>query len=208
MRPGHFDPGKSHLKQRLLDWLVKDVSLDDWMDFAESKCHPRPKKYCKQSDLKDIGTQVWAEAQGGVSGYKDWVRGVLESGRAGGEVYLVGNLPAHVCNHLKVQARLSLVVMDDISVLHSTREAKSARGSALTWDEMASISERFADGEWLRNAKDDAILMCWQRLGEVWLKIVLKLERRIGHGTSHHIITCGVVARHNLDEPHIIKIGS
>jgi SPP1 gp7 family putative phage head morphogenesis protein len=197
----HYKPDLSlypaHLKQRFLDNLVQGVCPDDWMDFAESKCYARLKKYLKQSDLKDMETLVWAEKQGGVSGYGDWVRGVLESGRANGEVYPVGNLPAHVLNKLEAHPRLALVVMEDTQALHLGL-GKHSEQAVLTVEEVASIPQQFQNARWFVDMDDPALLMTWVRIGSKWVKVVIKTDRKVGRGVANKVVTAGVVEDYNI----------
>lgn len=197
----HYKPDLSlypaNLKQRFLDSLVQNSCPDDWMDFAESKCYVRLKKYLKQSDLKDLETLVWAEKQGGVSGYDDWVRGVLESGRANGEVYPVGNLPAHVLNKLEKQPRLALVVMEDTQALHLGL-GKYSEQAVLTVKEIASIPQQFQKARWFVDMEDPALLMTWVRSGSKWVKIVIKTDRKVGRGVANKVVTAGAVKYYNI----------
>lgn len=203
----NLDAYPAHFRQAFLERLVERGCPE--LGFAEdAPCLTRLKKRLRQEDLDALQGVLWSREQGGLPGYAAWVRGILgrtEQGdwRAKGELYPVGNLPARVIRQLQqrgISPRLALVVVDDVAIQHMSRDAKRLRGAALTPDEVAAIPERFLDGDWWLDAEDPGLLLTWIRAGEVWLKVVVRLDRRIGKGIANQVTSAGAVQAQNLGQ--------
>ena len=199
------------IKQGFLESMLKSFCPDDWPEFAESECFRRLKKNLTQDDLEDLETLVWARKKGGIEGFPEWVDRVLKSGRAKGEFMPVGNLPPKVVNHLQANGhnpRLSLVVIDDQGLLHMQRDVKNKAGKTLTHDEIKEIPDRFKTGDWYYDQTDPAALVCWQRYGDDWLKVVIRTDVKIGktEGTANRVVTTGMVnKKDSIDNANVYK---
>ncbi len=196
----HYQPDLSKypalFKQQFLEGMNKFYSPDTLPGVTRGQFGELLKKTLRQADLQDMQTLVWAEEQGGVGGYRNWVNQVLSRQAATGEVYPAGNLPLRVLGKLQQQPRLALVVVDDQALLHMVRDLKK---SALTAAEIASIPEKFAGADWYRDKEDPALLLTWLRSGENWIKVVIRLDQKIGKGIANRIVSAGVVKAHNLE---------
>lgn len=161
------------------------------------------RKYLTQKDLEDLNTLVWARQQP-VEGYKEWVAQTQSRGEACGLVYPVGALPGRVLFKLEQQPRLALVVMSDQALLHLVRDAKQVRGVALSMTEIQAITSRLSarDSEWYLDRRDGGVLLVWQRLGDLWVKVEIQVNRQVGTGVeggiANEIVRAGVVQDKNL----------
>ena len=200
----------ANIRQGFLEEQLDRTCPDDWANFAESACYARLKKQINQKDLTDMETLIWARKQGGVEGYADWVEEVLkrpEKKAVLGELYPVGNLPGRVCEAAK--PRLALVIADDYAIVHARDVNKDLRGAALTKEELQAIPRKFPEATWYLDKEDPALLMCWERVGSVWLKVVVRIDQKISKrgGVANLIKTAGVVEDYNLAvDPRYKKI--
>jgi SPP1 gp7 family putative phage head morphogenesis protein len=180
----------------------------EYAEGDENPCLRKLKRLLSRNDLEALQTMMWEKKTGGVAGYENWVDDVLKRGIVKGELYPIGNLPAKVISRLDDQPLLALVVMDDRSLLHLAREAKVVRGVALTAAEIKDIPRRFATADWYIDRKDPAVLMTWQRIGNKWIKIVVKTDRTLGKAgvVANEIITAGVVNDFDLEAARYKKL--
>lgn len=197
-RGGEWTPdlGKYHagLRQVALEDLAAEYQA--FPDLA-----PLLKRQVKQEDLEALETVLWARGQGGRSGYRDWVGQVAERGQALGEMFPAGNLPGRVLDFLEnqgIKPRLALIAIDDQAVLHMQRDLKQAAGASLSADEVGAIPEKFATGEWYWDREDPALLMTWIRTGDAWIKVVIRLDQKVGKGIANRVVTAGVVREKNI----------
>ena len=193
-----LDKKPTLLKQQYLESLIDNVCPDDWADFAESKCHAKLKKRLTQSDLEDLQTLIWARKQGGVEGYPEWVNAVAKRKHARGELYPVGNLPDFVCD--RVTPRLALVILADKELVHLYRETKRLELRAATLREIRRMPLRFYKSDWFIDHAKPGLLMCWRRVGTLWLKTVIKTDQKIARGViGNRISTMGIVEGRHLE---------
>lgn len=206
VNPGqvHYQPDLSKypatFKQQFLERINQFYSPDTLPGVTRSQFGELLKKTLRQADLQDLQTLVWAEEQGGIGGYKNWVGKVLETKQEKGELYPIGNLPLRVLGKLKQQPRLALVVEDDKAVIHLADSRKVAEGRALTAEEIASIPEQFATSKWYWDQKDPALLMTRVKAGDQWLKVVIRLDRKIGKGIANQAVSGGVVQANDIEK--------
>lgn len=165
------------------------------------------KRYLTQKDLEDLNTLVWARQQP-VDGYKDWVAQTQSRGEARGLVYPVGALPGRILFRLDQQPRLALVVVSDQALLHLAKDAKDLRGAGLSVAEIQAITNRIwaPDSQWYWDTQEPATLLAWQRFGDQWIKVVIKMDRRVGAGVANEITTSGIVKDYNIAERRYKKI--
>ncbi|GAB1410420.1 hypothetical protein MASR1M90_15740 [Desulfovibrionales bacterium] len=99
--------------------------------------------------------------------------------------------------------------MDDEQLVHTLRETKAVRGSAMTLGEVQSIPDRIMTGEWFFDRADPHVLLAWARMGEEWVKVAVRLDRK-PKGTRgivvNQIVTGGVVREQNLKAGNYEKI--
>ncbi len=207
-----FKPSlKNHrpdLRQQTLSKMVDGLCPDKDFADGDSPCLRRLKKLLSNDDLKALETVMWEKKTGGVEGYEKWVDEVLERRQARGELYPIGNLPASKIDKLEKKPLMSLVVMDDKQLIHLYRDVKVKRGAALTIEEIKDIPHRFASAQWYEDTKDPALLMTWLRFGTKHLKVVMKMDRRIGKAgvIANKIMTAGEVTEGDLKNPRYKKL--
>jgi len=68
----------------------------------------------------------------------------------------------------------------------------------LTAAEVAQIPERFDSAAWYYDTEDPAVLMTWVRHGDVWGKVVVRMDRRVGKGVANLIVSGGVVRKADI----------
>lgn len=199
----HYQPDLSKypalFKQQFLEGMNRFYSPDTLPGLTRGQYGELLKKNLRQADLEDLQTLVWAEEQGGVEGYKNWVGKVLERKQEKGELYPVGNLPLKVLAKLKTQPRLALVMMDDKALTHMARDLKQSLEKALTAEEITKIPDKFAGADWYRDKEDPALVMAWVRSGDSWIKVIIRLDQKIGKGIANRIVSAGVVKAHNIE---------
>lgn len=221
--PGfNFHPGKAHyqpdlskypatLKQRFLEKFLEHACHDDWMDFSESSCFVRLQRHLKQEDLEDMQALVWANSRIIQEDFKNWATSVLAHRQSKGEMYPVGNLPLKVLSLLEQQPRLALCVLTYEGLIHMTRSVKENGRKTLSVDEILQIPARFSapDSEWFLDSQEPASLMCWQRVDDLWLKVVIKFDQHIDKKKkliANRISTSGLVKKSNLNDSRYIRL--
>jgi hypothetical protein len=129
----------------------------------------------------------------------------LKRNQAVGEMYPIGNIPGRIVESIEDRPRLALTVIDDGVVIHMAREAKRIRGTALTPVEIGSIPENFPIAEWYQDSEDPALLLAWQRSGNLWVKVVVRLDQKVGRGVANRIVSGGVVETRNIEDVNRYK---
>jgi SPP1 gp7 family putative phage head morphogenesis protein len=188
---GKYDVG---IKQAALEKLAAKV-------FEEPQFAAMLKRQLRPEDLASWEGVLWSRERGGIGGYRNWVVEVVNRGHAQGEIFPVGNLPPQVLDFLKnqgIKPRLALTAIDDQAVLHMQRDVKQTAGAALTVAEIAAIPEKFATAEWYWDRKDPALLMTWIRAGDSWIKVVIRLDQKIGKGMANRVVSAGLVKRPDI----------
>ena len=164
-------------------------------------------RYLHKRDIESMQVLLWAQEQGGVDGYEDWIDALdRDRGKAGeirkrGRVYPLGNIPAPVASRLTRPAPdLALVVITDEAVSHLLRDAKKDRGATLTLKEVKSIPRRFRDKttEWYEDQKNPGTLMAWERIGKKWLKVTIRVNDRVEKVSANVVKTAGVIEKGNI----------
>lgn len=203
----HYKPDLSKYPARFRQAFLERLIKHNPDGLAAAAWLKRLKKYVQEDDLADMQTLLAAKAGAGIKGYKSWVEEALGKGRESGEIHAVGNLPSKVLRALEKQPRMALTVIDDTAVLHMAREAKTARGAALTAEEIGAIPEQFKSADWYVDTQDPAVLMTWVRTGTLWAKVVIRLDRQVGKGLANQIVSGGVVLEKNITrDPRYKKI--
>lgn len=216
--PGHT-PGEARLlsnldlKKRLSEY--SPAFRQHFLQAASTMPFQLMSRHLDDLDVKSMQTLLWAQKQGGVDGYEDWIDALYKDRRkdggiaSRGRVYPVGNIPASIASRLKSEPRMSLVVMTDKTVGHLVRDAKKSRGATLTRDEIKAIPKRFRDRatEWYEDTEKPGTFLALERMGKgKWLKVVFRVNGRIKKVVAHVVQTAGVVGRRNLDEDRYKKI--
>ena len=158
-----------------------------------------PKSALKPEHLELLQTLLWAQQEGGIPGYATWAKSVLERGQPRGEIYPVGNLPNWVMDKLEQKPQLALVVINDHVMLHLARDVKRLTGRTLSPAELMQIPEKFVSSEWFFDTQDPAVLMTWVRQADTWIKVVIRLDQRVGKGVTNRIVSAGTVKGHNIE---------
>jgi hypothetical protein len=199
---------RADLRQGTISRYIGGLCADTEYADGDSPCLRKLKRLLSRDDLEVLQAMMWEKKTGGVAGYGNWVDTVLERNHARGEIYPVGNLPAKALSRLDKQPLMALVVMDDRSLLHLARESKTVRGAALTAAEIKEIPVRFATSEWYIDTSDPAVLMTWQRFGDTWVKVVIRMDRKIGKADiiANEVITAGIVRADDLKENRYKKL--
>lgn len=133
---------------------------------------------------------------------------MLKQKQSTGKTVFIGNLPAKVIRFLKkmgIEPALALTVLSDERLLHMTRDFKENKGATLTIDEIKSIPLKLKEKDtlWFYDKKNDAVLMAFLRFGHEYLKVAIKVNRKVGKGKANEIITSGKVDITNLDNGNI-----
>lgn len=193
------------LKQGVLESLLRAYRPGIFVDIERSNYLALVRKHLTPADLADFEVLLWAEDLVGVSGYREWVEGVLTKQRQQGELYPVGNIPGAVIERLAQKPRLALTLIDDEVVLHMAREAKKRRGAALTANEIAMIPEKIKSAQWYEDLQDPALLLAWIRQGDEWVKVVIRLDQKVGRGVSNRLVSGGIVQTRNIGDTRRYK---
>jgi SPP1 gp7 family putative phage head morphogenesis protein len=203
-----FKKYRADIRQNSLSRFVDGLCPDKNYADEDSPCLRKLKKLLSREDLEALQTIMWEKKTGGVAGYESWVDSVLKRGQAKGELYPIGNLPAKVLSRLDKQPLMALTVIDDNQMLHLSRPKKTLRDAALTAAEIKDIPRRFASSVWYVDSENPAVLMTWQRFGDKYVKVVIRLDRRVGKAgvVANEVITAGIVEKSNLDERKYKKL--
>jgi hypothetical protein len=55
-----------------------------------------------------------------------------------------------------------------------------------------------ADAQWFQDLEEPAILLTWIRSGEQWVKVVIRLDRKVGRSVANIMVTAGIVQRTDI----------
>lgn len=165
-------------------------------------------KLLNQEDLELAESIIKTQGYKNIEEYKQFIDDVLKQKQSTGKTVFIGNLPAKVIRFLKkmgIEPALALTVLSDERLLHMTRDFKENKGATLTIDEIKSIPLKLKEKDtlWFYDKKNDAVLMAFLRFGHEYLKVAIKVNRKVGKGKANEIITSGKVDITNLDNGNI-----
>lgn len=160
-------------------------------------------KLLNQEDLALAEALINAEGYKDIVAYEKFIDDVLDIKQANGRMAFIGNLPTKVIRFLKninIEPALALTVLSDEKLLHMTRDFKERKGATLTINEIKSIPKKIKEKNtlWFHDKDNNAILMAFLRFGNEYLKVAIKINRKIGKGKANEIITSGVIQEANL----------
>jgi SPP1 gp7 family putative phage head morphogenesis protein len=198
-----WDKYLAHVRQQGLTELIRSYNPEQFPGVDWSQYLAILKRQVGQEHLDLLETVLWEQEVGGVAGFPAWAARTLERNRVIGEMYPIGNIPGAKLGALQdrfgVQPKMSLVVTDDKAILHMLAKAKPE--SALTPAEIFSLPERLKKAEWYFDQEDPALLMTWIRAGDRWIKVVIRMDQKIGKGIANRIVTTGVVEEQDIERP-------
>ena len=186
--------------------LVRQRYVENVVDYAKSDL-VQVSKLLNQEDLELAETIIKTQGYKDIKSYEKFIDDVMKQKQATGKTVFIGNLPAKVIRFLKkisIEPALALTVLSDERLLHMTRDFKENKGAALTVDEIKSIPLKLKEKDtlWFYDKNNDAVLMAFLRFGDEYLKVAIKVNRKVGKGKANEIITSGKVQGSNLfDEP-------
>ncbi|CAN2042520.1 hypothetical protein GMMP15_840023 [Candidatus Magnetomoraceae bacterium gMMP-15] len=187
------NPGEQHFKPDLEKYpaIFKQLFLKRLSEIYPEKTTKRFKKIIKQSDLKNLQVLVQSKSQNQIEGYKNWLNEILSSSTAKGKFYPIGNIPLRVLMKLKRQPELALIVIDDNTAISLSAVKKR---KTLKPEDIISISDQLVEtNNWYINRKDSSILMALIHKDNNWVKVVVKMNKRIGMGTANKITSADIV---------------
>lgn len=164
-------------------------------------------KLLNQEDLELAESIIKTQGYKNIEEYKQFIDDVLEQKQSTGKTVFIGNLPAKVIRFLKkmgIEPALALTVLSDERLLHMTRDFKENKGATLTIEEIKSIPTKLKEKDtlWFYDKNNNAVLMAFLRFGHEYLKVAIKVNRKVGKGKANEIITSGKIKGSNLfDEP-------
>ena len=216
--PGHT-PGEARAFRTYLTGKLGNYSTHLRQAFLEDAAQMPfnlMSRHLHERDIESMRTLLWAQEQGGMDGYEDWID-VLDRDRAKGggiagrgRAYPVERIPAHVARRLSIEPRLALVVMEDKGVAHLYRDVKREGLKALKKGEVKDIPKRFLDQgtEWYEDTENPGeFLAAWKRGGGKWIKVVIRANHKFKGGRRANVVVSGgVVDRRNLGEGRYKKI--
>lgn len=165
-------------------------------------------KLLNQEDLELAESIIKAQGYKNIEEYKQFIDDVLKQKQSTGKTVFIGNLPAKVIRFLKkmgIEPALALTVLSDERLLHMTRDFKENKGATLTLDEIKSIPIKLKEKDtlWFYDKNNNAVLMAFLRFGDEYLKVAIKVNRKVGKGKANEIVTSGKVDITNLDNGNI-----
>ena len=165
-------------------------------------------KLLNQEDLELAETIIKTQGYKNIEEYKQFIDDVLKQKQSTGKTVFIGNLPEKVIRFLKkmgIEPALALTVLSDERLLHMTRDFKENKGATLTIDEIKSIPIKLKEKDtlWFYDKNNNAVLMAFFRFGHEYLKVAIKVNRKVGKGKANEIVTSGKVDITNLDNGNI-----
>lgn len=165
-------------------------------------------KLLNQEDLELAESIIKTQGYKNIEEYKQFIDDVLKQKQSTGKTVFIGNLPTKVIRFLKkmgIEPALALTVLSDERLLHMTRDFKENKGATLTIDEIKSIPIKLKEKDtlWFYDKNNNAVLMAFFRFGHEYLKVAIKVNRKVGKGKANEIVTSGKVDITNLDNGNI-----
>ena len=199
----------AHFRQTYLEGFLDAACPDDKLDFSADDCLKRLKKHLTQMDIEDLQLLASTERQRLTNDFPGWAGAVLETMTPKGETFPIGNIPLRVLARIEAKPRLALVMMDDKALAHLARGGKKP-SQQLTKDEILAIPEKMRKADWYLDTQDPALLATWIRAEaeDVWIKVVVRMDRKVGKGVANVVTTAGAVMRPDIEnDPRYRKIG-
>ncbi|MBF0589396.1 MAG: minor capsid protein [Magnetococcales bacterium] len=173
---------------------------------ASTKLCPLLRRRLTENDLSALESMMEADRLKAQVAWTDWVKTIRNTMQPRGEIYPVGMIPADVLAQLKVQPVMAMLLMDDKAIAHLSRDAKAKRQRIISLEEIQEAPEMIKQAAWFLDTKDHALLIAWPRRGEEWVKLVVRMDRRIGKGVGNQVVTAGVVRGRNLLDKRYRKL--
>ena len=136
--------------------------------------------------------------------FGDYIDNLLKDKTVSKDLAIIGNFPYRVLRYLKSinnSPMLALAAIHKNELFHAARQAKEARGQALTIDEIKQIPEKFIskDTRWFYDTKEKNVVMAFLRYGDEYLKVVFNLNKKVGKGIANTFTTAGKVNKRNIE---------
>lgn len=161
-------------------------------------------KLLNQEDLELAETIMKSQKCIDSKVFADYIDSLLKDKTVSKDLAIIGNFPYRVLRYLKSidnSPLLALAAIHKNELFHAVRQAKEARGQALTIDEIKQIPEKFVskDTRWFYDTKDSAIIMAFLRYNDEYLKVVFDLNKKVGKGRANLFQTAGKINKRNIE---------
>ncbi len=183
--------------------LVRQRYIENIVNYANSDL-VQVSKLLNQEDLELAETIMKSQKCIDSKVFADYIDSLLKDKTTAKDLAIIGNFPYRVLRYLKSinnSPLLALTAIHKNELFHAVRQAKEARGQALTIDEIKQIPEKFIskDTRWFYDTKEKNVVMAFLRYGNEYLKVVFNINRKVGKGIANTFTTAGKINELNLE---------